>query len=230
MATNGASGPGLPGSTSSQYGAQSFGSHTVQQADHNIGFLGNVKTAEWMLKIDDILSSTVSEYEDYAECFGWFAEQSRVTSGSTSNQLITSSTVQHSNVIVMIPTGIYDPVLEKNMNSGVNMQEMTIVRLAHVGEERKPLQTLKFTNVKMETKRQEHDFLILSFRIETRENTNFQYDQDGTPKGQSVTFFDYTKNSSDGGGGGDSDGGDGDEGGDDSGGGDEGGDGGSMVG
>lgn len=177
-------------------GNTSFNTIDIPSQSHNIVFNNSVKTPEWMILMDDLLNSTVEDFEEYAQLFGWSAEQSRTNNGYIANQLFTSATVQHSNVLVSIPVGIYDPVLEQKLNTGENIHKMEIVRLAHVGEERKPLMRIVFTHVKIESKRQEHDTLILSCRVSTRKNINYKYGQDGTPQGQSVTFFDFTSNSS----------------------------------
>ena len=38
-----------------------------------------VKSPEWMIQIDDVLSSFVVGFEDHAELYGWYGKSSRYT-------------------------------------------------------------------------------------------------------------------------------------------------------
>src|SRR4051812_13339747 len=86
----------------------------VPGATENIG----VKSPEWMVKIDDALTSSVADYVDHAELFGWHGKSSRFTTGDIGNLLMTSATLRHSDVILIIPNGPYAPTLETKMNMG----------------------------------------------------------------------------------------------------------------
>jgi hypothetical protein len=167
----------------------------VPVSNPNINHQNRVKTPEWMISIDDLMNSTIENFEDHAELFGWYAEQSRITEGSAANNLFSTATVQHSNVIIVIPNNIYGPTLEFKMNSGANIAKIHIVRLSNVGDLKVPLQEINYTNCRVESIQQELDKLIISFRPETRENTVIKYKQDGSKEGQAVTKFDYTKGS-----------------------------------
>ncbi len=169
----------------------------IPTVDPKIAHKGSVTTPEWMISIDDLLSSTIEDYEQYCELLGWYAEQARITKGNTANQLFASATVQHSNIIVIVPNGTFGPTLENKMNTGSNLSEVTISRLANMGEMKVLLQEIKFTNCKIETIQQQLDKLVLTLRPETRENTVYQYDQSGQKEGQTVSKFDYTTSKSD---------------------------------
>ncbi len=84
---------------------------SIPVVDPRIRHINNVTTPEWMISIDKFLTSNVEGYETYTELFGWFAEQARLTKGNTATQLFSTSAVQHSNIMVVIPNGMYLPLL-----------------------------------------------------------------------------------------------------------------------
>jgi hypothetical protein len=166
----------------------------IPEVKHDLrGNAAKVTTPEWMVKIDDKLSSNVDGFNDHAELYGFYGESGRATAESAGGELFTSATLKHSDVTIIIPNGFYAPVLENLMNKGNTIALIKVVRLGHVTE-LKPLQTIEFGNCKIQNFRQELDKLVITFRIETRKHTNFQFDQEGESKGQNVIDVDYTKN------------------------------------
>jgi hypothetical protein len=163
----------------------------IPVVDPKLSYTDPVATPEWMISIDRLLSSTIDGYETFAELHGWFAEQARLTKGNTASQLLSTATVQHSNVMIVIPMGIYLPLLETAMTSGTNLSSIKIVRLANITDLKVPLQEVEYTDSKIESIQQQLDEIILSIRPETRLNTIIQYGQDGRKEGQNVSFFDY---------------------------------------
>ena len=85
----------------------------------NSGNPFTVKSPEWMVMIDDVLKSTVGDFEKFAELFDWDSSSSRLTTGDFGNNLFTSSSLRHSMLELMIPNGSYAPVLEGKMNTGI---------------------------------------------------------------------------------------------------------------
>lgn len=167
-------------------------STTIPMVDPNIRHTNNVSTPEWMIQIDDLLSSTIENYEGFADLLGWHAEQARLTKGRTGNQLFSTAAVQHSNVLIVLPAGIYIPTLETKMNTGSNIALIKIVRLANDGDLKVTLQEIEYTNCKVESMEQHLDEIVISFRPETRQNTVNKYKQGGGKEGQAVSKFDYT--------------------------------------
>lgn len=163
----------------------------------SIQHTNNISTPEWMIQMDDLLSSTIENFEDFGELYGWYAEQARLTQGHTANQLISTSAVQHSNILVVLPVGIYIPSLENKMNSGANIASILIVRLMNVGDMKEKQQMVLFNDCKIESMQQQLDQTIISFRPTARTNIIFKYSQAGELEGQSVSFFDYTTGKND---------------------------------
>ena len=179
-----------------QYGSQNLiGDRDVSipVVDPNIKHTGSIASPEWMIKIDDLLTSTIDGFEGYCELYGWFAEQARLTKGNTVGQLFSTSAVQHSNILVVVPNGMYLPLLETKMNSGSNISMVRIVRLSNITDYLLPVQEIEYQNCKVDSIQQKLDEIILSIRPETRTNIVTQYGQDGGKLGQNVSRFDYTK-------------------------------------
>lgn len=186
----------------SQYGGDSVigTGMTVPVHSPSIQHTSHVALPEWMVMIDDLLSSTVDGAPDgtdadltqCCELLGWYSEQARLTKGNTANQLFSTAAVQHSSVLIAIPIGDYVASLENKMNSGANIAAIKLIRLANITDLKVPLQHIIYTNCRIESTQQQLDRFVLSFRPETRQNTIVQYNQDGTKKGNNVSYFDYT--------------------------------------
>lgn len=153
---------------------------------------GRVTTPEWMISIDDILTSTITDHDTQAELFGFYAQSSRQTTGNTANQLFTTAAVQHSDVYIIIPNGDFAATLENKMNTGATIEAITIQRLGNMSVVNMVLQEIKFEKCKFQTFQQIGDELQISFRPQKRTNTIFKFDQTGQPVGQSASTFDFT--------------------------------------
>lgn len=167
-------------------------------------------TPEWMVKIDDYLSSTIMgtvsnplpegsgdiDFMMCAELFGWWDEQARATKGEAANKLFASSSVQQSPITIILPSGSYTASLEQSMYSGSNINEIHLIRLGNIMDSNVPLQIVSYTTVKIESIQQELDEIVVSFRAATRQNTNFSYSQDGMLQGHNVSSFDFTTSAS----------------------------------
>jgi hypothetical protein len=153
-----------------------------------------VRSPEWMVKIDDLLISEVAEFNDYCELFGWYAESSRLTTGDISGQLFTSSTLKHSDVVLLIPNGGHGAQLETKMNIGMPLENVVIVRLGHIQNLKVKLQTIEYGHCRIQSFQQQLDRLYLFISPTTRTNTVFVYGNDGTNKGQMVSKVNYAQN------------------------------------
>jgi len=182
---------------STQYELKTLSNHStsIPIVTPQIKHTNNVSTPEWMILMDTYLSSTVKKFELYTELYGWHAEHARLTKGRVAGQLFSTAAAQHSDVLVVLPAGIYIPTLETKMNSGTNIKGIVIVRIGNIGNQNLKLQTIAYTNCKIEWIQQQLDELIISFRPTNRLSTIYKYNQAGRHQGQSVSFFDYTTGS-----------------------------------
>lgn len=154
----------------------------------------SVKSPEWMVKIDDFVSSNVDGFSDHTELFGWYAQSSRECSGNVSNMIPTSATLKHSDVILVIPNGGHSIKLEMRMNTGTPLSAVTIVRLGHIKVAKVKLQTLEFNQCSINSFQQELDRLVVHLTVSTKTNTVYVFGPDGAPQGQMVSRVDYSKN------------------------------------
>jgi hypothetical protein len=153
-----------------------------------------VRSPEWMVKIDDLLGSNVDDFKDYAELFGWYGESSRLTTGDIGNQLFTSATLKHSDLVLLIPNGGHAAQLESKMNLGVPLSIVQIVRLGHIKATKVKLQMIDYGLCRVQSFQQQLDRLVLFLGISSKTNTVYVYDNDGNNKGQMVSRADYSKN------------------------------------
>lgn len=153
-----------------------------------------VRSPEWMVKLDDIVFSSISNFEDYCELYGWYAEAGRFTSGDVSNQLFTSATLRHSDVIIIIPSGGYAAQLQTHMNLGRMIRQMTIVHLGNVEQSKVKLQEIVHDQCRIQNYQQQLDRLVLHIQVTAKTDTHFVYDRSGQIKGQMVTAVNYSQN------------------------------------
>ena len=153
-----------------------------------------VKSPEWMILIDDLLKSDVDGFNDHCELFGWYGESSRLTTGDVSNQLFTSATLKHTDLTLLLPNGGHGAQLESKMNLGIPLANIEIVRLGNIKSTKVKLQTIAYTDCRIQTFQQQLDRIVLNLIVSTKTNTVFVYDNAGTNKGQMVSKVDYSKN------------------------------------
>jgi hypothetical protein len=152
-----------------------------------------VTTPEWMIFMDDLLGSTIKGFEKYTELFGWYAEHSRETKGNVSGDLVSNACVKQSDVIVIIPMGLYIPKIDNIMTSGKVIEKISIVRIANSEDLKVPIQNINFTECQISKVQQRLKDAVITFRTTSRENIVTQYDQGGNKTGQTVSLYDYKK-------------------------------------
>ena len=153
-----------------------------------------VKSPEWMVQIDAITHSSVEGFEAYIELFGWQGESSRLTGPDVGGPLFTSSTLRHTDLVLMIPFGGHGAQIETMMNRGENISSIKIIRLGNVQQAKVRLQELEFNECKVQTCQQQLDRMIVHVMIGVKTNTVFVYDQAGMCTGQMVSKTDYIRN------------------------------------
>jgi hypothetical protein len=163
----------------------------TSQPDHDVA---HVRSPEWMIQMDDVLTSNVEGFNDYCELFGWYSEFGRNSTGDIGNSLFTSASLRHSELIVLIPNGGFTTVLENRANNGTPIEALTIVRLGYVKGEKVKLQEVVYTICRIISIQQDLDRIYLKLNVVTRKNTIFVYDMDGAAQGQTVSEVDYSKN------------------------------------
>ncbi len=157
-----------------------------------------VRSPEWIIKIDKLLSSNLTGFEDYSELFGWNEESSRFTPGNLSNQLMSSATLKHSGLMILIPNGGHSAHIELKMNRGVPLEVINIVRLGNIQDAKVKLQLLEYHQCWIQSFQQQLDRIIVTLSVSSKKNTIYVYDNNGTNKGQIVSEVDYVQGKVDG--------------------------------
>lgn len=152
-----------------------------------------VRSPEWMVRIDELLSSNLEGYTNYSEIFGWNEESSRFTPGNLSNQLLGSATLKHSGLMLLIPNGGHSAHMELKMNRGIPLDIIEIVRLGNIKDSKVKLQVLEYKTCWIQSFQQQLDRVIITVSVSVKKNTIFVYDSSGTNKGQIVSEVNYIK-------------------------------------
>lgn len=175
----------------------------LPEVDPQIRYDNAIRSPDWMVAIAGATTgaSTVSGYVDYTELLGWKGDIGRETRGFTGNQLYTSGALQAFNVEIEIPFGGFAPTLEISMNNGVQFATITIVKLAHIDQASTtsnivPLQEVIYSNCLIQSIQQNMERLGVIFRFTKRQNTVYQYGQNGVLIGQTASVTDYSLNTS----------------------------------
>jgi hypothetical protein len=157
-----------------------------------------IKSPEWLICIDDLLSSSTKGFETYTELFEHKFENSRETKGNVSGGLISSAAVAQSDVIVIIKNAIYVPMITNHMNSGRVFEMITLLHLGNYKDKRVPIETIEFSKCQISSiarlqNEKYVDKVAIRFRPNKQTDTYTDYDQDGNKTGQTVSEFDYSK-------------------------------------
>lgn len=171
-----------------------LGNYLIPIVPKKNGAGGAPQSPSWMVKIDSLFDGGAIEgYENYINLLGLYSE-SGCQVGDVNGAIQTASTLQHSELIIMIPNGEYVAMLETKMNTGSPLQEICIVWLGHI---RKivMLQQVVYNGCRLQTIQQQLDKVILHLKVSSRTNTMFSYNQEtGISRGQTVSKVDYSKN------------------------------------
>lgn len=148
------------------------------------------KTPEFMVRLDDIASSTVEGYEDYVQLFHFAYEINRFTNPNVADQLYTSGRVSIEDPLMVLPNGYFSPVLQMKLMRGDLIEEVHVKRLANIFETNVCVQEIIFTDVYLQRCLPKYDTVIFTFRPETFENIVYTYDQKGQLQGTTSVKFD----------------------------------------
>lgn len=169
-------------------------SYSIPTVPPTVRESGQVTTPEWMISIDDLLSSSVKGFEEYCELYGWYSEHSRESKGNVTGDLVSNAAVKQSDVIVIIPMGIYIPTIDNIMTNGKVLDKITIVRIANNEALKVPIQIIDFAACQVSKIQQRLEDAVITFRPVKRTNTVIKYDpENGNKVGQTVSEFDYSK-------------------------------------
>jgi hypothetical protein len=152
---------------------------------------GNNSTAripEWLIKVEEYTESTFKGYEKYCELFGWYGEASRKINGSSAGMLSPSASLNHSEVVIIIPVFGFLAELETKMNKGMPLKMVEIVRIGTQGK----MQSLQFLMCTINSIQQELDRAVVKMSIMTKIDEITVYDvATGMSKGQKVSRTEY---------------------------------------
>lgn len=150
------------------------------------------RSPEWMVKMDDLLNSSVENFAEYAEVFGWSGTMSRNTSPYLSSDLHTTSTLVHTDLAIIIPMSGYAAKLNMRMAKGMKISKITLVRLGNIEDVKQIIQQIDFEICRIQSIQQSIDQLSLTIQVQKRTDTVNVYKQDGSNSGKVVSTVDFS--------------------------------------
>lgn len=133
--------------------------------------------------------SSVKKLGTFTELFGWNAEAFRFVSGAMAGSLMTSGSVMHSPLTLMIPSGTFAADAEEAMSRGILIRSVIIIRLGHIQGKLSIMQTVVFKDCRFIRFQQQLDRLILHCTILEKQTMLTVFNQDGSIAGFAVGGF-----------------------------------------
>ncbi|MCP4922948.1 MAG: hypothetical protein GY915_02815 [bacterium] len=150
------------------------------------------KTPSHMILMDDMLGSTVSDFEDHAILYDFTLTQSKVTNPDQGGPLYSSSQVTASDVEVVIPHGPHLTVLLDRLHKSIPIAQTTFVTLANISETNVHMLDLNFYNCYLQRITPNKEKVVMTFKYAAFDTEVFEYSQDGQLLGQTVYAKDFT--------------------------------------
>ncbi|MDR1597473.1 MAG: hypothetical protein LBR89_00850 [Holosporales bacterium] len=142
------------------------------------------RLCEWTIIMDLMFPPLMS-----IQLYGWYAESERETGPDVGNQLFTSSSLKHSELVVVIPCGMHLATLECRLAAGKEVSKVIIMRNIKTGGPLPidlPIQTIIFGHCYITKVQQYLDYIIVSLKIGTKMVICTAFDQEGMPSGVGV--------------------------------------------
>lgn len=152
---------------------------------------------DWIVGFYTDKSNTITKgnlggtWKDYIELLGWVSETGRYVSGSLNGALMSSGSLKHSELVLMLPIGIHGPQIEGQLYNGKLFDHIVILRMAWIEEKLKVLQELRFDQVRIIEFQMNIQYIVVFAQIAKRKNKITKFGQDGKEKGHNVSEMDY---------------------------------------
>lgn len=161
------------------------------------------KSPWWMVRIDiegkEVTISNMDGKDDagvafktYAELFAFHIECSRDTDNEITNQLFTSGSLRHEDLIIYIYGADYITDIENAMHNGKTVTEITIVEIGLIKEQWAVFQKIVFNTSRVIKITHDLDRTFVFFRINKKTVTYTSYDQTGKKEGNSSSMIDFS--------------------------------------
>lgn len=166
--------------------------------DPNHGTKSEMKTARWVVKIGDgITTSTVDGNVDCCELFQWYERQSHYCEPDQANQMVFDS-VRSSHVELFIPNDDYVTLIEAAMYKGNPVTPIIIKKINNMaGADNTVVQTIQFDDCFIQYIEQHNNDVVIGFRFGKRTNTvNAPAQNNAASPGNKVSTFDFINHKS----------------------------------
>lgn len=151
-------------------------------------------TPEFMIEMDQLLSSNITGYEQATELLWHHSIERRITAGHSGGDLKGTATVEHSMLSITLLADYWLPCLRESLRNGDNIANIVIHRLANIGSgsELTDVYTTTYTDSKIDTIEEYPDRVNVLIRIKSREDDSVQVGQDNSQEGNNSSTWDYS--------------------------------------
>lgn len=144
---------------------------------------------DYIIKIDDLVSSSIEDYPDHCPLYAYEEEISRDFNPLASGQLQGSGSVQLSHINIIVPTGVFVADIINSIYAGDHIEEISIKRLLLVKGELQIAEEMTYTGCFFTHWKPNGDKTKFLFRYLERSHEINEIAQDGSVGGQGVSGF-----------------------------------------
>lgn len=140
---------------------------------------------------------TIGTEDNFIALYGWTSESSRWVSSDVSGTLLTSGSIQHSDLVLLLPPGPHGPKIESWLYQGKIVESLIIKRLGWSmndnDSEPRVLQTITFLKVRLLGFQMTVRYYVVRAQITEKQNDITILNQvDGMPVGHNATSVNYS--------------------------------------
>ncbi|MBO6056265.1 MAG: hypothetical protein J6P84_04765 [Alphaproteobacteria bacterium] len=169
-------------------------------ADKDGGFVTPTtvtSTPEYLIKVDNVFTSTIVNYEQFAECLWFEIGTARPSPPDPSNFFSGDRGILGKNPLVCMKYTRGATTIQQYLAGGNCIENIIIKRLAHLDMDDQEIQALSFYDCFITTYEQKNNLIFFSFSFTRMADEQAVFNNNGGKKGNDAFSFDFNKNKSD---------------------------------
>ena len=153
-------------------------------------YMNHTKTVEYMVMLDALVQSDVTNFNQYCPLYQFLLHGSRQANPNASQEKKSSGRFAMQNPIIVIPTSSFIAELFQKLVDGSTINEIHIVRLGNMsGQLNQIIEEYKFNTCELQDVRTNYDTTRIEFRATLVEITINGYNQAGQKQGSRNVKF-----------------------------------------
>jgi len=156
-----------------------------------------LSTPKYMIKMDSLLSSEISDYTDHTQLYYFDFDISRTTSGNIADKQVSSGRVEMSNPVFVISNSAHTPDLIQRLINGGRVDEIKITRYQNIEDKNQPAEVITFKECYYQGYVLKFDYLVGDFRFTQYSHDTTSTLQDGVKEGNATANYNLKTGASD---------------------------------